>query len=209
LADHAEYKAWADQIVTGVKFLNNIVTNMLTFTRLSRPQVGPLNAAEVVLDTLAFIEPVLRQRKIRVERPEVGNGAAFCMGDQGMLRQMLLNLFMNALQAMPEGGRLAVRVECGGPGTLKLEVEDSGIGISDENLSRIFDPFFTTNEKGTGLGLALVHQIVEQHHGRVEAQSGFGKGTRFTIWLPEAQGPAIEGRSASRRGSKRYSQGHQ
>lgn len=193
LGEHADCKAWADQIITGVKFLNNIVTNMLTFTRASILQVRPLHAAELVLDTLAFIEPVLRQRKIRVERPEVGNNAACCMGDAGMLRQMLLNLFMNALQAMPEGGRLAVRIESGGPGTLKLEVEDNGIGISKENLSRIFDPFFTTNEKGTGLGLALVHQIVEQHHGRVEAHSEFGKGTRFTLWLPAAQAPTIEG----------------
>jgi len=183
-----DFKGWADQIVTGVKFLNNIVTNMLTFTRTSKPQTRPLDLQGLILETLAFVEPVLQQRKIRLERPTAGDDTLLCRGDSGMLRQMFLNLFMNALQAMPESGRLAVRVQPDDPGTVRVEVEDSGIGIPSENLSRIFDPFFTTHEKGTGLGLALVHQIVEKHQGRIAADSEFGKGTRFTIWLPEAQG---------------------
>jgi PAS domain S-box-containing protein len=183
-----DFKAWADQIVTGVKFLNNIVTNMLTFTRASKPQTKPLDLNELILETLAFVEPVLQQRKIRLERPDPKESVLLCMGDSSMLRQMFLNLFMNALQAMPENGRLAVSVEPDEPGMVRVEVADSGIGIPSENLSRIFDPFFTTHEKGTGLGLALVHQIVEKHQGRIAADSEFGKGTRFTIWLPEAQG---------------------
>ena len=190
LKGQEDFKGWADQIVTGVKFLNNIVTNMLTFTRTSKPQTKPLNLNELILETLAFVEPVLQQRKICLERPGAGDNAPLCMGDAGMLRQMFLNLFMNALQAMPESGRLAVRSRPDQPGTIKVEVEDSGIGIPSENLGRIFDPFFTTHEKGTGLGLALVHQIVEKHQGRITANSEFGKGTRFTIWLPEAQGTA-------------------
>jgi PAS domain S-box-containing protein len=182
-----DFKGWADQIVTGVKFLNNIVTNMLTFTRTSKPQTKPLELNGLILETLTFVEPVLQQRKIRLEPPDAGD-RALCMGDAGMLRQMFLNLFMNALQAMPEHGRLAVRVQAADPGTVRVEVEDSGIGIPSENLGRIFDPFFTTHEKGTGLGLALVHQIVEKHQGRIAAESEFGKGTRFTIWLPEVPG---------------------
>jgi PAS domain S-box-containing protein len=183
-----DFKGWADQIVTGVKFLNNIVTNMLTFTRTSKPQTKPLDVKGLILETLAFVEPVLQQRQIRLEQPDARDNGLLCMGDAGMLRQMFLNLFMNALQAMPECGRLAVRVQSDDPGTVRIEVEDSGIGIPSENLSRIFDPFFTTHEKGTGLGLALVHQIVENHQGRIAAESEFGKGTRFTIWLPEVQG---------------------
>jgi signal transduction histidine kinase len=197
LRGQPDFKGWADQIVTGVKFLNNIVTNMLTFTRTSKPQTKPLDLKELILETLAFVEPVLQQRKIRLERPEAGDSVLLCMGDSSMLRQMFQNLFMNALQAMPESGRLAMRVEPDDPGTVRVEVEDSGIGIPSENLSRIFDPFFTTHEKGTGLGLALVHQIVEKHQGRIAADSEFGKGTRFTIWLPEAQGTENdEGRSS-------------
>jgi signal transduction histidine kinase len=186
LRGEPDLKSWADQIVTGVKFLNNIVTNMLTFTRASKPEVKALDLHGLILETLAFVEPVLQQRSIRLQQPSAGEETLLCMGDSGMLRQMFLNLFMNALQALPESGRLAVRVQ---PdlGTLRVEVEDSGIGIPAENLSRIFDPFFTTHEKGTGLGLALVHQIVEKHQGRIAAHSEFGKGTQFTIWLPEAQ----------------------
>ena len=184
LKGQEDFKGWADQIVTGVKFLNNIVTNMLTFTRTSKPQTKPLNLNELILETLTFVEPVLQQRKICLERPEAADNAPLCMGDAGMLRQMFLNLFMNALQAMPESGRLAVRIQPDQPEMIQVEVEDSGIGIPSENLGRIFDPFFTTHEKGTGLGLALVHQIVEKHQGRITADSEFGKGTRFTIWLP-------------------------
>jgi two-component system sensor histidine kinase HydH len=187
LKGQEDFKDWADQIVIGVKFLNNIVTNMLTFTRTSKPQTKALNLNELILETLAFVEPVLQQRKICLERPEAGHNEPVCMGDAGMLRQMFLNLFMNALQAMQEGGRLAVRLRPEQLGIIRVEVEDSGIGIPSENLGRIFDPFFTTHEKGTGLGLALVHQIVEKHQGRITADSEFGKGTRFTIWLPVAQ----------------------
>jgi len=186
LRGQPDFKGWAEQIVTGVKFLNNIVTNMLTFTRTSKPQTKPLDLNGLILETLAFVEPVLQQRKICLERPTAGDETLLCLGDHGMLRQMFLNLFMNALQAMPESGRLAVRVQPDGTGTMRVQVEDSGIGIPTENLSRIFDPFFTTHEKGTGLGLALVHQIVEQHQGRIVADSEFRKGTRFTIWLPLA-----------------------
>jgi len=203
LRNQPDFKGWADQIVTGVKFLNSIVTNMLTFTRISKPQTSVLELRALILETLAFVEPVLQQRKIRLERPTTGGDALLCMGDSGMLRQMFLNLFMNALQAMPESGRLAVRVQPEHSGTVQVEVEDNGIGIPAENLSRVFDPFFTTHEKGTGLGLALVHQIVEKHHGRIEAHSEFGKGTRFTIWLPEAQGTGNdEGRSSNVVGGK-------
>jgi PAS domain S-box-containing protein len=198
LRGQEDFKGWADQIVAGVKFLNNIVTNMLTFSRDSQPQSKPLDLRGLILETLAFVDPVLQQRKIRLEQPAATGDALLCMGDHGMLRQMFLNLFMNALQAMPESGWLAVRVEPDHQGTVRVEVEDSGIGIPAEHLGRIFDPFFTTHAKGTGLGLALVHQIVHQHQGRIEAHSEFGKGTRFAIWLPAGQGTENdEGRSSS------------
>jgi len=101
-----------------------------------------------------------------------------------MLRQMLINLLMNGLQAMPEEGRLTVKLNADQELNAEIEVEDTGIGIPPQNLAYIFDPFFTTNERGTGLGLSLVNQIVEKHHGRIAAESEFGKGTRFKIWLP-------------------------
>ena len=176
-------RTWAEQISTGIRFLNTIVSNMLSFARASKPQIREFDLGELVQTTLSFVEPVFGQRKIRVEQGAIPE-PIYMNGDSEMLRQMLMNLFMNALQAMPEEGELKVRTRRSAPGWVELEVEDSGIGIAPENLDRIFDPFFTTNEKGTGLGLSLVHQIAEKHHGRVEARSVSGKGTCFTVCLP-------------------------
>jgi signal transduction histidine kinase len=186
VAIESDQAKWSEQIITGVKFLNTIVSNMLTFTRSSKPQWQFFDAFELIHSTLAFLEPVFEQRNIRVQRPEA-RGELRVEGDCEMLRQMLMNLFMNALQAMPEQGLLAVRVKTVGEGKLQIEVEDTGIGIAAENVGKIFDPFFTTNEKGTGLGLALVHQIVEKHGGSIAARSEFGKGTCFSIVLPSRQ----------------------
>jgi signal transduction histidine kinase len=138
---------------------------------------------ELISETLNFIEPVFRQRNVILEKPSIHEGIRID-GDPEMLRQMLINLFMNSLQAMPEKGTLSVKLRANHGEAVEIEVEDTGIGIPPENLGRIFDPFFTTNERGTGLGLSLVHQIIEKHQGRVVADSEFGKGTRFTISLP-------------------------
>lgn len=186
LRDKAELKNWADQIVAGVKFLNTIVTNMLTFTKVSRPQFTPLDLTQVIDETLVFFEPVCEQRNIRARRVDSGQSLTI-EADGDMLRQMLINLLMNGLQAMPEQGELTVRARLQGADTVEIGVEDTGIGIPEENLKRIFDPFFTTNERGTGLGLSLVHRIVEKHRGTIAATSRFGKGTRFSIMLPVVQ----------------------
>jgi signal transduction histidine kinase len=183
LQDNTELKGLAEQIVTGVKFLNTIVTNMLTFTRSSRPHYREFDLKELILDTLSFVEPIFQQRHIVLEKPALDE-PIWVDGDPEMLRQMLINLLMNGLQAIPEAGRLSVRLEAERREYIEIEIEDTGTGIPPENIPRIFDPFFTTNERGTGLGLSLVHQIVEKHHGKIVAKSEFGSGTQFTIWLP-------------------------
>jgi signal transduction histidine kinase len=181
LQGNTRLKAWADQAVTSVKFLNTIVTNMLTFTRPSTPQLQPLDLLELIDGTLLFLNPVFEQRNIQVEKPD--REPLLIDADEQMLWQMFINLMMNSLHAMPESGRLCVRVRESGD-SVTIDIEDTGIGIPPEHLDRIFDPFFTTSEKGTGLGLSLVHQIVEKHKGTITASSEFGRGTRFTISLP-------------------------
>ncbi len=176
-------RTWAEQISTGIRFLNTIVSNMLSFARASKAQVRHFDLGELIETTLSFVEPVFAQRRIQVKLENFQE--PICMdGDPEMLRQMLMNLFMNALQAMPEEGNLKIRTRQPSTAWVEIEVEDSGIGIAPENIARIFDPFFTTNENGTGLGLSLVCQIVEKHQGRVEARSESGKGTSFTVCLP-------------------------
>jgi signal transduction histidine kinase len=104
------------------------------------------------------------------------------------LNQVFMNLLMNALQALPERGTIAVRSGAAGEEAW-IEVSDTGVGIAPENLSKIFDPFFTTKPvgEGTGLGLSLAYGVIEKHHGRIEVSSEVGKGTTFRIVLPLRQ----------------------
>jgi signal transduction histidine kinase len=104
-------------------------------------------------------------------------------GDREQLKQAFLNLVLNALQAMPEGGTLTIGTETT-DGQLRIRFTDTGQGIPQENLERIFNPFFTTRQEGTGLGLAITHRIVQGHGGRIEVQSRLGAGTTFTVVLP-------------------------
>ena len=172
--------------------LNQIVSQLLAFSRPRPPLGGPVPLGDVV----AWCHQMVRERMSRQgvswweTRPE---GACKVAGDATQLRQMLLNLVLNALEAMPHGGALHIGIREGwygappGEGERRqgffLTVEDSGEGIVPAFLSRIFDPFFTTRPEGTGLGLALVHRIVELHGGTVDVVSAPGR-TLFTVVLP-------------------------
>lgn len=176
--------------------LNQIVSQLLAFARPRPPLGGPVEVGEVV----SWCRQMVREQMSRqgVSWRETGfDKARRVAGDAAQLRQMLLNLVLNALDAMPRGGELHVEVregEDGGAGggcrpVLLLSVEDSGEGIAPELLPRLFDPFFTTRPEGTGLGLALVHRIAELHGGTVEVVSSPGR-TIFTVALPEREGDA-------------------
>lgn len=105
--------------------------------------------------------------------------------DTGELQQVILNILLNAMQAMPDGGRLGIRTNvC--RDVVEITITDTGIGIAPENLRKVFNPFFTTKEvgKGTGLGLSVSFDIIEKHGGTIKVQSKLGKGTSFTIVLP-------------------------
>lgn len=181
---------WAENIRIGSRSLNNIVSNMLHFANPLAPTFRRVDLHGLVLEVLGFTEPILRQREVRTER-QLTAMRTDVTGDRELLRQMLLNLVLNSLQAMPAEGtlRLATRDADSLPGGapfqgVVLEVEDNGLGIPPENLERIFDPFFTTNKNGTGLGLSVVHQIVEQHSGVVTIRSTVNAGTTFAVFLP-------------------------
>jgi len=107
------------------------------------------------------------------------------MADFDQLQQVCTNLILNAIQAMPEGGRLTLHTSANNSQVI-IEVQDTGCGISPENMRKLFTPFFTTKEKGkgVGLGLAVAHGIIQRHQGRIEVQTKEGEGTTFTIYLP-------------------------
>jgi signal transduction histidine kinase len=109
-------------------------------------------------------------------------------GDSAMLRQAFLNLAINACQAMPQGGSLRLVAGPASRQRVEIRIEDTGIGIAPEHLSRIFDLYFTTKERGTGIGLSMVYRIIQMHDGEIEVQSTPGRGTTFRVLLPRANG---------------------
>jgi len=181
---------WAENIRVGSRSLNNIVSNMLHFANPLAPQFDDVNLHDLLREIAGFAEPILKQREVRAElRFDASN--CLIRGDRELLKQMILNLVLNALQAMPARGSLTIgtRNTARLPGRVKgcgieLTVKDTGLGIPPENLGRIFDPFFTTNKNGTGLGLSVVHQIIDQHSGFVQVDSEVNAGTTFTIVMP-------------------------
>ena len=105
--------------------------------------------------------------------------------DPEQMKQAMLNLLLNAIQAMPEGGQLTLKGQNSKEGQwIHLSIEDSGMGISPEDIDKLFDPFFSTKEGGIGLGLSITHRIIDQHHGKIEVENSPGNGTLFTVWLP-------------------------
>ena len=170
--------------------LDYIVKQFLEAIRPVKPILKLSDVNLAVQETLDLLQPELDNRGLEVidhrwERP------AKALIDTGQIKQVLVNLIKNAMQAMTRGGQLTIRTidEDGG---VSIVVEDTGVGISKEQISRIFEPYFTTKKKGTGLGLMIVHRIIEQHCGRIHVQPGEECGTTFSIWLPrEPKGPKL------------------
>jgi signal transduction histidine kinase len=179
-----DLKRWAENIRIGSQSLNNIVSNMLHFANPLSPTFAEVDIHKIIHDVLVFTNPIMNQRKVRILKQLKADQPVFC-ADGELIKQMMLNLIMNAMNAMPSEGSLLVQTQNirqndRGPG-LELIIQDSGVGIPPENLDRIFDPFFTTNKKGTGLGLSVVHRIVEQHSGTIRVSSEINRGTTFFI----------------------------
>ncbi len=163
--------------------LETTVNDLLHFTAQRDPNVRPFAVRELIDDVCGSLAPQLAAQGIEVDVDVPGT----CRhrGDRDMLRRAVLNLLINALDAMPHGGRLDV-MACQAGDSLEIEVADSGAGIESDALSRLFEPFFTTKSGGTGLGLAIVERIAEAHGGTVRAANCPQGGAAFTLSLPAA-----------------------
>ncbi len=184
-------------IMQGIASLNKIVTNLLVYTRPLRGTLQRVVLNELVrqiADFAALEIPEQQKTEIKV-RTHVGSRPLFSRVDPEKIQQLFLNLFFNAVQAMPQGGSIGVTLKSTAktpPGIRKsdvetwncLLVEDTGKGIAPENLEKIFNPFFTTKENGTGLGLAIVRRIAEFHKGVLNVKSKLGRGTTVELYLP-------------------------
>jgi signal transduction histidine kinase len=172
-------------ISSEIKRLDEVVAGFLKFARPEELKLQPTRLNSVIHDVIMTISPEAHRRRVTV-KDECAPSASEINADQGMLMQAVLNLAINALQAMPDGGTLRLGCHDALRGRVELFVEDTGIGIPPENLPRIFDLYFTTKEKGSGIGLSMVFRIVQLHDGEVEVQSTPGRGTRFALMFPQA-----------------------
>ncbi|MBI3048916.1 MAG: HAMP domain-containing protein [Acidobacteria bacterium] len=170
-------------IESEIRRLDEVVQGFLKFTRPEDLRLQAVSVPMLFEEILPVIEPEAQTNRVKVvvdapaSVPEVH-------GDAAMLRQVLLNLAINACQAMPDGGTLRLVAAPGPRRMVEVRVEDTGVGIPSENLGKIFDLYYTTKDHGTGIGLSMVYRIVQMHDGELEAQSTPGRGTTFRILLP-------------------------
>ena len=162
----------------------SITTGLLDFSRLRTGDRHPLEVGEIIRSSANLISHQKRGGAVGIE-VEIADDLPTINADGGQLQQAIIALATNAIDAMPDGGTLTFRAFAE-PRRLAIEIEDTGVGIPTEDLSKVFEPFFTTKEvgKGTGLGLAVCYGIITDHGGRVSVRSNVGKGSTFTIFLP-------------------------
>jgi signal transduction histidine kinase len=187
--DEAARTQALEKILKGGQKAAVVINSMLGFARNNSTRRERTDLAALVDDVLILTEKDLSKHHVQVEKKVQGRPSAHVVPAQ--IEQVLLNMVINARQAMPRGGRLRVEVrENPRAGMVELVVADSGVGIPPERLRLIFEPFYTTKEPddhghgGTGLGLSVCRQIIEQHQGRIRVESVVGKGSTFTVKLP-------------------------
>lgn len=164
---------------------SQVVKNLLEFSRTARPGLVDLDIRQVLGRTLDLVKNQLIVAQVRIEK-DILPDLPHIRGKQQDLQQAIVNILLNAVQAMSHGGTIAIRAGNGPPGYLQIDLSDTGTGINPEALQHIFDPFYTTKAsgQGTGLGLSIVYSIIKAHGGYIEARSELGKGTTFSIFLP-------------------------
>lgn len=185
--DHPDYRPLTIIYEEGRR-CQKIVADLLEFSRPRKAQLRETPPGELIDKALSFVSPRLHRQGIQVS-VVVDAGVAKLVADPVQMGQVLVNLYLNALDAMPDGGALTVRVArspADGQATIQISVADTGSGIAQESLGRIFHPFFTEKKRtGLGLGLPLCQRIVENHGGTIDVASELNRGTTFTIRLPE------------------------
>jgi len=162
--------------------LNQIVQEFLGFARPKNPEFHFVDLNEAIESVLTLTAQEARKARVQVQKkldPSIGKRNL----DGGLLKQAILNLILNAIQAMPDGGVLTVSSSLAA-GAVEVRVTDTGTGISEENRKKLFSPFFTTKKNGTGLGLAITYRIIENHRGTIDVASEPGKGTTFLVRIP-------------------------
>ncbi|MDO9528827.1 MAG: ATP-binding protein [Syntrophales bacterium] len=187
--DVPEDQKIAEIMVQEVERLNRVIGQLLEFARPMNIRLKPTSMRTLIQHSLKMIGGQAGEKNIKIN-PEISLEMDEALIDPDRINQVLLNLYLNAIEAMDDGGTLSVKLFGDDPGWVKIEISDTGVGIQKKDLEKIFDPYFTTKPSGTGLGLAIVHRIIEAHNGEVNLKSEQGKGTTVSIMLPASEGKA-------------------
>jgi signal transduction histidine kinase len=179
-----------DRILTVSRRASRITTGVLALSRNRSGRKEPTNIVHLVEEVLAVLEKDISKHRVRLERSYAAEPIAEIVPTQ--IEQVVMNLIINARQAMPNGGHMRVSVGYNpGQHCVEIGVRDTGVGIGPDLLNKIFDPFFTTKDGpdeagqgGSGLGLSICREIIERHQGRIRVESQPGRGTTFTVKLP-------------------------
>lgn len=182
------------QIISSVKNVDNKISNLLLFTRRQTPQMKTVLLHDILQDVINFSEQIIEQAGIDVA-VRLHSQDIHIMADAEMLKQVFLNIILNAQQAMPDGGKLIILTRLSPKSLLEprekvaeIIFQDAGPGIMPSDISRIFDPFFSTKESGSGLGLAIVHNIISEHNGSIFVENAPEGGMIVNISLPAVLG---------------------
>lgn len=176
-------KELAGGISTGINNLNNILTNMLFFARPQKPDMKDIRLDKVIEDSVLIFRSYIESREVKVFRSLFD---CSIKGDSELLKQVFMNVIVNAVQSMPEGGEINIKMRDMDL-VAGVDIIDNGAGIRREYIEKIFDPFFSTKDRGTGLGLAIASRIVQAHEGYITVNSGEGRGSTFTLCFPKGR----------------------
>ena len=166
-----------------VQRIKSIVTRLLDFARPSTSDKVALNLHELIDEILTLTNKQLE--RMCIEPLVQLESSSPLTGNPNQIKQVLLNLVLNAMQAMPNGGRLRIHTY-DKEGGVAIEISDTGVGMNEETIAQIFEPFYSTKDDGTGLGLAVSYGIIQGHGGEIQVESEPGRGSRFTVWLPQS-----------------------
>jgi signal transduction histidine kinase len=185
-----------DKILAAGQRASKITTGMLSYARSKADRREPMSLVQLVQDVLVLVEKDLQMHRVRLQTEFVDQ--PFAEVNPSQVQQVVLNLIINARQAMDGGGLLFITVRANHESHhAEISIRDTGSGIPAEKLPRIFDPFYSTKspdargQGGTGLGLALCREVVESHRGRIRVESAVGRGTTFTLKFPLVPGPVV------------------
>ncbi|QZY54720.1 sensor histidine kinase [Crassaminicella profunda] len=184
LKDHADHETVREELIVALReevdMLNNIVINFLEFTRMNNNKKVSVNIMHIIDSTLNILKPEIKYKTIRVIK-NFPREIPFIKVDPSAMRQALVNILKNSIQAVGSYGVIEIKVYKVNPNTLVLSIKDNGEGINEEMMDRIFNPFFTTKEDGTGLGLSIVHKIITDNGGTISVRSEVSKYTEFIL----------------------------